>query len=831
MRIQSSLLALLLSASMCAPMVRAQSPVPVSPAIEQKADAMLGKLTLEQKIDLLGGVDDFYIREEPNAGFPRLKMSDGPLGVRTWGPATAYAAGIGLAAAWDPALAEKVGVSLGHDARARGVNFLLGPGVNIYRAPMNGRNFEYFGEDPYLAARTAVGYIDGVQSQGVSTTVKHYAANDEEYDRHNVSSDVDERTMREIYLPAFEAAVREAHTGAVMNSYNLLNGVHATQNPFLNIQVLRKDWGFAGVLMSDWSSTYDAVGAANGGLDLEMGVGEFMNRKNLLLAIQQGKVTTTTIDEKVRRIFITALRFGFLDRPQTDLSLPLYSQEGRELALRGARESITLLKNEGALLPLNAEKGKTIAVLGPDAWPAVPGGGGSSTVTPFGAVSILEGIGNQAPGKVTVLYARGLPTFDEIVDGTKYDHDVKLETFGNETFTGPSTVSAARSISTWKPQSWNPSAPTKHSIRYTATYTPAKSGNYFFVIAANGSDTYKLTIDGKQVLEQVRREGQAPGFVEVPLEAEKPASIQLDYLNDSFSPQISLGIRAVDDMVSPEARKIAALADTAVVAVGFDPASEQEGSDRTFSLPWGQDALIQSVARLNKNTIVTITAGGAVDMRPWIDRVPAILHNWYPGQEGGTALAEILFGARSPEGKLPASFDRSWDESPVHDSYYAKMGADGKLHVKYSEGLFYGYRYYTSRNKKPLFPFGFGLSYTTFAFSNLEIAPRSAKAGDEVAVSFDVTNTGSRDGAEVAQLYVGDPSATVKRPVMELKGFEKVRLAPGEKKHVTLKLNDRSFSYFDETSHGWKIDPGRFNILVGDSSENTPLKGELTLSR
>ncbi|HVJ09101.1 MAG TPA: glycoside hydrolase family 3 C-terminal domain-containing protein [Acidisarcina sp.] len=800
----------------------------MSPAIEQRAHAMLGKMTLEEKIDLIGGENDMFIRAMPDAGFPQLKMSDGPMGVRTWGPSTAYAAGIGLAAAWDPELAEKVGVSLGRDARARGVNFLLGPGVNIYRAPMNGRNFEYLGEDPYLSARNAVRYIDGVQSQGVIATVKHYAANNQEFDRHNVSSDVDERTLREIYFPAFEAAVREAHVGAVMNSYNLVNGVHATQNPFLNLQVLRKDWGFQGIVMSDWDATYDAVGAANNGLDLEMPYGKFMNRKNLLPAVHDGKVTTAAIDEKVQRIFATSLRFHFLDRPQLDLSLPLYSQEGRRVALQCAREGITLLKNEGGVLPLSADTIKTIAVLGPDAWPAVSGGGGSSEVTPFESEGIMTGLSNFGHDKVRVLYARGLPTFREILKQTKFDSGVRVEFFDNDQFTGTPRISTEQRIG---PSKNAESTPRPTAIRYTASYTPAKSGNYFFLVSGSNSDTYKLTVNDKMWLEQHHREGQAPRWVEIPLQAGKPTSIRLDYIGNSAGRNLNLGIRSADEMISPESRKIAALADAAVVAVGFDTATESEGSDRTFQLPWGQDALIQAVASENKKTIVAITAGGGVDIRTWIDKVPVLLQNWYPGEEGGRAIAEILFGAHNPEGKLPATFDGSWEESPVHDSYYATTGADGIPHVKYSEGLFYGYRYYTSASRKPLFPFGFGLSYTTFSFSGLEVTPASVKAGDEVTVSFDVTNTGRREGAEVAQLYVSDPSATVKRPVMELKGFEKVRLAPGAKQRVTLKLNDRSFSYYDVASHQWKIDPGKFTILVGDSSENTPLKGDLTIGK
>ena len=723
MRFQSLFLTCLLSASLCSPLLSAQAPVPVSPAIEQQADAMLAKMTLEQKIDLIGGENWMYIRAVPDAGFPRLKMSDGPMGIRTWGPSTAYPAGIGMAAAWDPALAERIGNSIAHDARARGVNFLLGPGVNIYLSPMNGRNFEYFGEDPYLTSRIAVGYINGVQKQGVIATVKHFAANNQEYDRHNVSSDVDERTMREIFLPAFEAAVKEANVGSVMDSYNLLDGVHASQNKYLNIDILRKTWGFQGIVMSDWISTYDGVGAANGGLDIEMPDGAFMNRKNLLPAIKDGRLTTATIDEKVRRIFITALRFHFLDRPQLDLSESLVNQAGRATALDGAREGITLLKNEGALLPLNMDRVKTIAVLGPNAWPAVSGAGGSSTVTPFQAVSILTGLSNYSAGKVNVLYARGLPTVDEIVSQTKLDGPVKVEKFANDKFTGPSKSSTTNRIVSAPPGEWTPNPPPQTSARFTTSYTPAKSGDYIFIATANGFDNYKLMVNGKQVAQQERREGQSPQTAIVSLVGGKPASIQLDYVGDAAAPHISLGIHDMDDLLTPEAKQLATMADAVVIAAGYTDTTESEGWDRTFALPWGQELLIKTAVAANKNIIVTLTAGGAVDMRNWLDSVPALLHNWYPGQEGGAALAEIIFGARNPEGKLPATFDRSWEENPVHDSYYSKVAADGIPHVKYTQGLFYGYRYYTTENKKPLFPFGFGLSYTTFAFSNLAVAP------------------------------------------------------------------------------------------------------------
>jgi beta-glucosidase len=371
----AGLLAILLCGTLGA---SAQAPAPDSPAIEAKAHALVAKLTLEEKIKLLGGMDGMFTQAVPSIGLPRFKMSDASVGVRTWGPTTAYAGGVALAATWDKDFARGLGEALGKDARARGVNFLLGPGVNIARSSVGGRNFEYLSEDPFLNAALVVPYIEGVQSQGVIATVKHYALNDQEYNRHNEDVEVDERTMRELYLPAFEAAVTKGHVDAVMNSYNLINGAHATQNEFLNLKVLKGDWGFQSILMSDWDATYDGVAAANNGLDLEMPSPRFMNAATLLAAVKAGTVKESTIDDKVLRLLRTVLRYGLLDRPQFDPADSTYSVADRAVALNGALESLTLLKNDGHFLPLDAAKLKTIAVIGPDAYPAVVGGGGSS---------------------------------------------------------------------------------------------------------------------------------------------------------------------------------------------------------------------------------------------------------------------------------------------------------------------------------------------------------------------------------------------------------------------------------------------------------------------
>jgi beta-glucosidase len=821
----------------------AQAPIPDSPAIEAQARAMAAKLTLAQKIELIGGTDYMYTNAEPSIGLPRLKMSDASVGVRTWGPTTAYAGGVALAATWDREFARRLGEGLGRDARARSVNFLLGPGVNIARSPVTGRNFEYLSEDPFLNAAMAVPYIEGVQSQGVIATVKHFALNNQEFNRHNTDSQADERTMREIYLPAFEAAVTKGHVDAVMNSYNLINGAHATQNEFLNLKVLKGDWGFQGILMSDWDATYDGVAAANNGLDLEMPSPRFMNLQTLEPAVKNGLIKESTIDDKVIRLLRAELRYGFTNRPQFDPTDSIYSVADRAVALDGARESLTLLKNEGGVLPLNPAKVKTIAIIGPSAYPAVTGGGGSSEVQAFDTVSILTGIANLLGPDVHVLYTRGLPDMKEVFWKTSWDGGVEVATFPSRDFTGTPETAKVPVIANWKPDWWGPADKSPRCIRYSTTFKADKAGKYLLLAAAAGSDTYKVHIDGRALPSARNVEGQAPQFWTVDLSAGQKVNVVADYLPGFAGVRFGMGMALEADLVTAEAAEFAAKADVAVVAAGFSGSTEGEGSDRTFQLPWGQEALIQAVAAANPRTIVTLTGGGGTDMRNWLGKVPALLDAWYPGQEGGTAVAEVLFGKHNPEGKLPVSFDRSWEESPSAAYYYPVAGADTSLHVaennkpavdyviphvKYGDKLMVGYRYWTTTGKHPLFPFGFGLSYTTFNFANLQV-PATAASGSTVPVSFDVTNTGSVAGAEVAQLYVSDPSTKVSRPERELKGFEKLRLAPGETKHVTLNLDARAFSYWDEAAHKWTIDPGKFVIRVGNSSESTPLNAELTL--
>lgn len=801
---------------------------------EQRARAILMKMTLDEKLDYLGGINGFYIRAIPRLGLPELKMADGPLGVRNFGPSTAYAAGIALAASWDQELAGQVGALIGKDARARGVHFLLGPGVNIHRSPLCGRNFEYFGEDPYLAARMAVRYIQGVQAQGVSATVKHFMGNNSEWNRHHSSSDMDERTMREIYLPTFEAAVREAKVGAVMCSYNLVGGVHMSEHGYLNNQVLKREWGFDGILMSDWDSTYDAVAAANGGLDLEMPSGKLMNRANLGEAIRAGKVSVATIDDKVLRILRTAIRFGWLDRPQTDASWPLFSEEGRKLALETAKASMVLLKNRDRLLPFDKRQVRTVALIGPDAFPAVPVGGGSAQVRPFVAASYLEGVSGYLAGHARVVWNRGLVPLREIFEAPAFvtaaaggQPGLVGEYFQNRELAGKPALTRTDEriqFGSGHDAAWPPGLGREFSARWQGFFVPASPGDHRFSVSSYGLDGYRLFVDGKLVIDRTGRPQPIQHAV-VRLQAGKAYAVRLEYVHFDHHAQLGLGVRRVAELIAPEVKELASRADVAVVLAGFDPSNEGEGQDRTFQLPAGQDELIAMVRHANPKTVVVVTSGGAVDMSRWVDGTHAIVQAWYPGQEGGHALAQLLFGETSPSGKLPVTFERRAEDSATFKSY----APDGELKIAYREGVFLGYRHFDKQGTKPLFPFGHGLSYTTFKYANLTITPSALSGDGTIRVAFDLGNQGPREGAEVAQVYVGEKHAPLPRPPKELKGFAKVKLAPGQSQRVEIVLDRRAFSYYDEKARAWRATPGDFEVLVGSSSQQIELRGKATV--
>ena len=816
-----------------APFALTQS-APSKADVEKRVDSLLSQMTLDEKIEMIGGINDFFTHPIPRLGIPSLKMSDGPMGVHDYGLTTAYPAGIALAASWDVDLAKRFGVAMGQDARARGVHFILGPGMNIYRAPMNGRNFEYFGEDPFLASRMAVAVIQGMQSQRVIATAKHFAGNNSEFARMTLSSDIDERTLREIYLPAFEASVKEGHVGAVMDAYNLVNGSYMTQNVHLNNEILKKEWGFDGIDMSDWGGTHDGVAAAKGGLDLEMPSPAFMNRDALLPALKDGKITVATVDDKVRRILRTAIEFGFFDQPQTDIGLPTYSQEGRQAALEVARGSMVLLKNSGDLLPLDENKVKTIAVIGPDAYPAVMSGGGSAETKPFNSVSCLEGISNRLGTKAKVLYAVDVPPLDEVFETSEFitapngEAGLKGEYFSNEELKGtPALVRTDKHVHfDWGEGSFAPGEPVDHfAIRWTGYFVPKETGDYKFYTSAD--DGVRLYVGDDIAIDDWLPHSQTLDIASRHLEAGQPYKVRLEYFDSVSTAIVGFGVTRAEAYVGRETKPLAAKADAVIICVGFDPKTEGEGFDRPFQLPGGQDELIRQISAVNKNVIVAVTAGGNVDMTHWIDTVPSILHAWYPGQEGGTALAQILFGDISPSGKLPASFERRWEDNPTFHSYYPEKGSN---QVSYAEGVFVGYRGYDRSGTKPLFAFGYGLSYSTFAYSRLSVTPQSGNLNEPVSVSFDVKNMGHRVAAEVAEVYVGDAHASVPRPLKELKGFAKIDLKPGETRRVTLTLDRRAFSFYDVAKKDWSAEPGDFTILVGGSSDSIQLRGKFTLA-
>jgi beta-glucosidase len=759
-----------------------------------------------------------------------------------------YPAGFALAATWDVNVMKRVGVELGRDARSRGVGYWLGPGVNIYRSPLCGRNSEYFGEDPYLSSAAAVAVIQGVQAQGVSAVVKHFLGNESEYGRHSISIVIDERTAREIYLAPFEAAVKYANVGAVMDSYSIVNGQPMTQNRYFNIDVLKRGWGFRGVLMSDWNATKATTDAFNGGLDLEMPADKFYNSAALKPLLRDGTVSAATLDDHVRRLLRTAVQLGWLDRPQLDHTISRYSVTGRAVALEAAEGAIVLLKNANAVLPFDTTQIHSIAVIGPNAYPAVLHGGGSATAVPYHATSLLEGLSNEIQPDTKLNYARGVPDLHRIAAATAFTVDargtqpgIRAEVFANMDLGGdPVTKRIDPHIDQGAPLDisgiaageveFDPSlfrSRKEMSTRWTGYYTVGQAGEFDLMVQIAANARYRVFVDDTLVLDNWQWRRALVQSVRLPwvqgshkIVFEHTANFGIENV-----PFARLGIIARESWVDPTSKEMAADSDAAVVVVGFDEASESENSDRTFALPPGQDELIRQICAVNPRCVVIVTSGGAVDMRDWLDRVPGVLHTGYLGQEGGAALAKVLFGTVNPSGHLPSTFERQWEDNPVHDSYYP----DPVGRVEYREGVFSGYRGYEARQIQPQFPFGYGLSYTTFEYSDLRIHPAEDSKDALYDVSFRVKNTGSRPGAVVTQLYVAPPISRVPRPPKELKGFTKVRLQPGESREVNQQLDVRSFAFYDVSRQHWLAEAGTYQVLIGDSSQQISLKGHVTL--
>lgn len=797
--------------------------VEITDAHRQRAHELVSRMTLDEKIKCLSGKTSFSLNGVERLGVPVVLLADGPQGIRNHAPhSTLYPSGILAAATWNRDIVNLYGASLGDDARARGVGILLGPGVNIYRSPLCGRNYEYMGEDPYLTSEMATQYIKGVQSKGVIATIKHFAGNNQEWNRHHVSSDIDERTLHEIYFPAFRKAVQDAGVGAVMDSYNLINGVHATENPWLNINILRDLWGFDGIIMSDWTSVYSTVNAANAGLDLEMPKGVFFTPDKIKEAIATGRVTEATIDEKVEHIFATCIAHGLFDRTQKIDSIPLDYGKSRATALATAREGIVLLKNDDGTLPL---KGRTV-VLGPNA-DTIPSGGGSGSVSPFSVRTVakeLKRLNKKTVALTDDILYRDI-TDDIYTDSTMSRHGFTGRYFKNQKMEGePDMVRVDDRINFfWEYDAPAPDFPDDHfSVYWTGFYKAPEDA--LMKIRIGGDDGYRIIINGKTVTGDWGNHAFSSREIEYELKGGEDYNLRVDYFDNISSANIDCSLAVLDeDLLEKELKR----ADNVIYCTGFNGNIEGEGFDRSFSLPAYQQRFMNRIASINPNITVVLNAGGGVDFAPWIDSAKAILMAWYPGQEGGTAISEILTGKLSPSGKLPISIEQKLEDNPTHANYHENVRyAHEGPHVDYKEGIFTGYRGYDRNGIKPLFPFGYGLSYSSFEFSDLEVTRRD---DGNVIVKFNLRNTGKQQAAEVAQVYVSDVECSAPRPVKELKGFEKIELRPGQSRTVEILLPSDSFMYYDINRHEFVLEPGQFDIFVGNSSDNLPLKASIAL--
>lgn len=714
------------------PLSAQQKPVYLdeSKPIEERVEDALPRLTLKEKIALVHAQSKFSSAGVPRLGIPEFWMTDGPHGVRPevlwdeWDQAgwtndscVAFPALTCLAATWNPEMSLLYGQSIGEEARYRNKTVLLGPGVNIYRTPLNGRNFEYMGEDPYLSAHMVVPYIQGVQQNGVAACVKHFALNNHEVNRHTTNVIVDDRALYEIYLPAFKAAVQEGKAWAIMGSYNLYKGQHCCHNQYLLNDILKGEWGFDGVVISDWGGAHDTDQAITNGLDMEFGSwtnglsnGASNAYDNYYLAmpylqrIQEGKVGTKELDDKVRRI----LRLAF--RTTMNTSRPwgaILSPEHYEAARRIGEEGIVLLQNEGGLLPINLDKAKKIAVIGENAIKMMTVGGGSSSLKVQREISPLNGIRQRVGNQVEVVYARG--------------------------------------------------------------YVGDASGEYNGVVTGQN-------------------------------------------LKDDRTP---------DELIA-EAVKVAADADYVIFIGGLNKSANQdcEDTDRAgLGLPYGQDDVIQALAKVNRNLIVVNISGNAVAM-PWVKEVPAIVQDWYLGSEAGSALAAVLVGDVNPSGKLPFTFPVKLEDNAAYAlGEYTGVRSDTVINIKYNESIFVGYRWADKQKKsKPLFAFGHGLSYTTFEYGKPVADTKTMSPDGKLTVKVTVKNTGSREGQEVVQLYIADKKSSLPRPLKELKGFKKIKLTPGESKEVSFVIDKEALSFFDDTKHAWIAEPGKFEAIIAASA-------------
>jgi beta-glucosidase len=803
-----------------------------------RIDELLSQMTLEEKISMLAGADLWHSVPIPRLGIPQFKVTDGPNGARgAFGSmghqSVATPVGIALGATWNPPLVEKVGNVLADELEAKGAHILLAPTVNIHRTPIAGRNFECFSEDPFLSGMIASAYIKGIQDKGKGACIKHFVANDQEYERFSMSSEVDERTLREIYLEPFRIAIRNAKPWSVMSSYNRVNGTYACENEHTLKDILKGEWGFDGIVMSDWFGTYDKEVPA-GGLDLEMpGPARWMAEDHVRNAFDNGTLTEESLNDKVRRLLGVLEKAGLFENPTLKAETGEDKRQHRKIIRQAAREAIVLLKNDGTLPVKKAVK--SIAVIGPYANAAQILGGGSSSVTPHYVVTPFEGIKNRA-GKIKVETAPGchiyknFPAPEPETLSTADGHiGLSLKLFNGTEFAGKPVYSEVtpRLQHGWFDRSVPNVDQESFSLLMEGFFTPKESGAH--TLSLSGVGWCRLYLDGKLLIDHSHDSDMGKQLTrEIKLKGGKSYPIKVEYYWKGNPRWRSVGIGhqppQPKDSIA-EAVKLARKSDVVVLVAGLNGEWETEGSDRVdMKLPGAQNELIERVAKANKNTIVVLNVGSAVEM-PWIDKVPAVLQLWYDSQEQGNALADILFGDETPSGKLPTTFPVHLEDNPAYINY---PGENGKL--CYGEGIFVGYRYYDKKNLAPLFPFGHGLSYTTFTYSNLKLSAKSISPDQTLKVKVDITNTGKVAGKEIVQLYMHDVKSTFARPDKELKAFEKIELKPKQTKTVTFILDREAFLYFDTVKNAWSTEPGEFEILVGASSRDIRLNGFITVA-
>ncbi|CAN5570869.1 glycoside hydrolase family 3 C-terminal domain-containing protein [soil metagenome] len=819
--------------------------------MSSRVESLLADLTVDEKASLTSGVDMWHGHAVERLGIPALKVSDGPVGVRgdRWVGTTSACApcGTALGATWNPELVSEVGRVLGEEARSKSVDILLAPTVNLHRNPLAGRNFECYSEDPFLTARAAVAFIDGVQSTGVGACIKHFVANDSEYQRHTISSQVGERVLRELYLVPFETVMAETEVISVMSAYNRLNGTYCAEHHWLLEEVLKGEWKFDGLVMSDWWGTMSPE-SAGGGLDLEMPGPAKQLGPTVAERIRAGELDEAVLDEMVRRLLSVTERLGLLDAdprgPERSEDLP----EHREILRRAAQESVVLLRNDAVdgapVLPLDVASLTSVAVIGPNSNVDSALGGGSAAVNPHHVVTVLDGLRAALPDSVRITHEVGVNAFRTAppidprrlrpTDATPATNGLTVEYFANRDFAGEPTVveHAASPRLTWMGAYAAPGVPTDNfSVRLRGLFVADTTGEHTFSLVTGGTGG-RVTLGDDVILDNYA--GQEPctaffglGSAEiratVPLQAGETREIVGEFTGYEGLQVAAFLIGHLppipEDGIAAAARA-AADADVAIVVVGLNQDSETEGEDRvSMSLPGDQDDLLRAVIAANPRTVVLVNAGSVVDLTA-AEGAAALAQTWYLGQETGTAVADLLLGDANPSGRLPTTYGRREQDWSSYLNYPGEAGQ-----VLYGEELYMGYRGFDRSQIEPLFPFGHGLSYTTFAWGDAslstgELALADLSSDAALTVSIDVTNTGDRAGAEVVQCYVHDVDSTLRRPDQELRGFAKVQLEAGQTATVQIPLTFRSFAAWNPETSEWTVEPGEFEIRVGASSRD-----------